>query len=341
MHPSLAPPAAPSASSLPHESYEDLLGLWSDLEAALSVLLSAPLRVQGFLDKLQQIDHWLRELIAHDTDAALYLMFQRACSSTVGYGTAHALVCACLCHVLGRELRLPATEQQTLVRGALTMNIGMNALQDELALQREPLTHAQQQAVQRHPLESQALLARLFVTDTLWLELVGHHHENVQQLPLAQLPVLHRLVRILGTVDRYAALISPRKSRAGRSATESLHTLARQPRYSDEVGHALARCVGLCPPGTYVQLDNGDIGVVLRLNRPPTPPQVASVIGADGASLYPPVIHAAGDGPFIRSALARAAITLELDPRTQAQLGVLAARSNQALLRMLSVPGPA
>ena len=152
------------------------------------MLLSAPLQVQGFLVKLQQIDLWLQELIAHDSDAALYLMFQRACSSTVGYSASHALVCACLCHVLARELRLNETEHRTLVRGALTMNIGMNALQDELALQREPLTPAQQQAVQRHPLQSQALLARLFVNDALWLELVARHHEAVPQQPLATLP---------------------------------------------------------------------------------------------------------------------------------------------------------
>jgi hypothetical protein len=64
------------------------------------------------------------------------------------------------------------------------------------------------------------------------------------------------------------------------------------------------------------------------------------VIGAQGASLYPPVIHEGEDGPRIRSALARAAITLELDPRTLAQLGVLTARSSQSLCRMVEVPGP-
>ena len=67
---------------------------------------------------------------------------------------------------------------------------------------------------------------------------------------------------------------------------------------------------------------------VVDLNRPP-----------DGASLYPPVIHEGEDGPRIRSALARAAITLELDPRTLAQLGVLAARGSQSLYRMVQVPG--
>jgi hypothetical protein len=89
-----------------------------------------------------------------------------------------------------------------------------------------------------------------------------------------------------------------------------------------------------------VRLDNGDIAVVLRRGEPPHPPLVASVIGAQGASLYPPVIHEGEDGPRIRSALARAAITLELDPRTLAQLGVLTARSSQSLCRMVEVPGP-
>ena len=322
------------------ESYEDLLGLWSDLEAALSVLLSEPLRMPGFTPKLQQIDLWLQDLISHDTDVALYLMFQRASSTTVGYSPSHALVCASLCHVLSKVLQLPQSERDTLILAALTMNIGMTALQNQLAEQREPLSPLQSDKVKLHPTEGRVLLEHLLVRDTLWLKVVQHHHEIPPPAPLAQLQPVQRLVRILGTVDRYAALISPRKSREGRSAAESLRALTQQQRYSDEVGFALVRAVGLCPPGTYVRLDNGDIAVVLRRGEPPQPPLVASVIGADGASLYPPVIHEGEDGPRIRSALARAAITLELDPRTLAQLGVLAARGSQSLYRMVQVPGP-
>ena len=36
------------------EPYEDLLGLWSDLEAALSVLLSEPLRMPGMAGRRTQ-----------------------------------------------------------------------------------------------------------------------------------------------------------------------------------------------------------------------------------------------------------------------------------------------
>ena len=84
--------------------YEDLLSLWSDLESALAVVLSAPLRVQDFPAKVRQVDRWLQDLVAHDIDAALYLMFQLASTSTVGYSASHAVVCATLCHIMAQEL---------------------------------------------------------------------------------------------------------------------------------------------------------------------------------------------------------------------------------------------
>ncbi len=302
------------------------------------MLLSAPLSVQGFELKLRQIDHWLQELLAQDTDAALYLMFQRASFSTVGYSASHAMVCACLCHVLAQELGLGLREHQVLALGALTMNIGMSALQDELALQREPLSPAQRLAVQRHPQVSKALLMRLFITDPMLLELVAEHHQPQPQDALEKLPPARQLAHILSTVDRYAALISPRRSRPGRSATDSLNRLAQHTRQLDQTGQALVRAVGLYPPGTYVRLNNGDIGVVLRRGSLDMPPQVASVMDAAGHGLVPPHIHETGlQSPRIRESLAQAAIARALDPRTLAQLGVHAARASQALWRMVEI----
>jgi hypothetical protein len=44
------------------------------------------------------------------------------------------------------------------------------------------------------------------------------------------------------------------------------------------VAQALVRQVGLCPPGTYVRLDNQDLAVVLRRTERPNLPLVASLI---------------------------------------------------------------
>ena len=49
--------AHPSSTHAPSEGeYEDLLSLWSDLESALSVLLSRPPQVQDFPGKVRQFD---------------------------------------------------------------------------------------------------------------------------------------------------------------------------------------------------------------------------------------------------------------------------------------------
>lgn len=321
------------------DPYEDLLGLWSDLEAGLYQLLSEPLHIHDFPGKLHQLDLWLQELITQNSDIALYLLFQRAASSTVGYSASHALVCASLCRVLAQELGLAPLERKVLVRAALTMNIGMNALQDQLAEQREPLSNKQSEAIKHHAQASRMLLQRLAIDDALWLEVVEHHHVTQSSSPLVTLSPAQRVVRILGTVDRYAAMISPRKTRAGRTAPESLQMLKQNSRYADEVQAALVRVVGLYPPGTYVQLAHGEIAVVLRRGKELTQPEVASVIDQDGNSLFPPVLHQVGRSPAVASALARSALTLELDPRAMAQLGMHCAMHSQTLHRMEPTPG--
>lgn len=316
--------------------YEDLLGLWSDLESTLSVLLARPLQVRDFPFKIRQCDRWLQDLVAHDIDAALYLMFQLAATSTVGYSASHALVCGTLCHILARELALPAHERDCLVRAAFTMNIGMTALQDELASQRERPSDAQQRAIDAHPQRSQEMLENLSIADDLWLDVVGQHHTRLpEREPLRQLTAEERLNRILGTIDRYAAMISPRKSRAGRSATDSVRAIVGQDvEQSDEVSFTLVRTIGLCPPGTFVRLDNGETAVVLRRGEKPNFPLVASLLDAHGEHRPQPGLHQTATGkPRIQSALARSAVTVELDHRTMVRLGLYAARRSSSIAR--------
>lgn len=317
------------------EEYEDLLSLWSDLESAMSVLLARPQQVQDFSAKVRQFDRWLQDLVAHDIDASLYLMFQLASTSTVGYSASHALVCATLCHIMAHEFGLPGHERNALVRAAITMNIGMTQLQDELAGQRDKPSAAQQEAIQRHPQQSQSLLEQLHITDDLWLEVVGQHHAPLaERTPLAELTDIARLTRILGTIDRYAAMISPRKSRPGRSATDSVRALVgKEVDQRDEVGFMLVRTVGLCPPGTFVRLDDGATAIVLRRSEKSNQPLVASLIDAGGALLSEPRLHPTADGkPRIQAALPRTAVTLDMNHRTMVRLGLYAARRSASLV---------
>jgi len=141
-------------------------------------------------------------------------------------------------------------------------------------------------------------------------------------------PPAVRLARIVRIVDRYAAMISPRKTRAGRSATDSLRLIiGDSDPQTEEVGHALIRAVGLCPPGTYVRLDNGEIAVVMRRSSKANYPHVAIVLDETGQLVGQPRLHRTAQGsPQIRSSLAAASVLVRLNHHLILQLGAYAAQ---------------
>lgn len=304
--------------------YEDLLGQWSDLESGLGIILSSPASAQQFSHRVLQYDRWMQGLLQRDPDVGLYLLFQLASNSPVGYSASHALVCGVLCHLVAAELHLPAKERNSLVHAALTMNIAMTALQDELAGQAEKPTPAQQDAIRAHAIKGAMMLANLGVADDDWLDVVSSHHDDaVDKDDMQTAAPSVRLARILKMVDRYAAMISPRKSRSGRSAIESARSVMTRASSSvDMIGQALVRAVGLCPPGTYVRLDNDELGVVVRRSAKSNQPYVV-VVGKPGGELETsPRLHSTAEAyPRIRSALPSSAVRAPLNHFYILQLG--------------------
>ncbi len=309
--------------------YEDLLSLWSDLESGLGIILGSPDSIQEFEQRVWQYDRWMRDLLKRDTDVGLYLLFQLATNSPVGYSASHALVSAVLCHLIATELKLAQNERDSLVHAALTMNIAMTALQDELAGQMERPNNQQLNAIKAHSVKGSLMLANMGVMDELWLDTIRYHHdESTDKGALQEIEPVKRLARILRVVDRYAAMISPRQSREGRSTTDSARSIiGNTAERHDEVGHALVRAVGMCPPGTYVRLDNNERAVVMRRSAKPNLPHVAIVMNAAGGLLNPPRLHRTANGsPSIKSALAASAIRERLNHHLILQLGAYAAQ---------------
>lgn len=234
------PTAIPAAAE---DSGEDLLSLWADLESGLSVVLTRPFRVQDFPQKILQYDRWMQALVLQDVDTALYLLLQLATTSSVGYSASHALVCAALCHVVADELKLARAERDALVHAAMTMNIAMTDVQDRLSAQKEKPSAQQRMVIEHHAADGSTMLSRLGVTDDIWLEVVRQHHAaSGHATALAAMAPAERLAHVLRTIDRYAAMISPRTTRTGRSALDSVRAiLDGRGDFRGEVGYALVR----------------------------------------------------------------------------------------------------
>jgi HD-GYP domain-containing protein (c-di-GMP phosphodiesterase class II) len=233
----------------------------------------------------------------------------------VGYSASHALVCAVLCHLTALELGVCSPERDSLVRAALTMNVAMTAMQDALATQNEKPTSVQQDMIRVHSVKATLMLANQGVTDELWLDIVASHHDDaVESADFQTAPPKSRLARILKVVDRYAAMISPRMSRAGRTATESARSImANASADTDRIGHALVRAVGLCPPGTYVRLDSAELAVVLRRSDLHNHPYVAVIGKSTGELMQMPRLHWTESWPGIREAMAASAVRVRLN----------------------------
>ena len=316
---------SPSPVSIQSENeYEDLLGLWSDLEAGLGIILASPGSIQEFDKRVLQYDRWMRDLLRHDADVGLYLLFQLATNSSVGYSASHALVCAVLCHLIAVELQISPEERNSLVHAALTMNIAMTAVQDDLAGQTEKPTPKQMEVIQSHAIKGGLMLANLKVVDELWLDIISiHHDEKTDKGSLRQIPPAHRLARILRTIDRYAAMISPRKSRSGRSTADSVRSIiSGAVDKTEDVGHSLIRAVGLYPPGSFVRLSTSEIAVVMRHSANANLPHVAIVMDARGTpQRQPRLLSTAASDVRIEAALAASAVHTRLNHHLILQLG--------------------
>ncbi|MCX7276319.1 MAG: phosphodiesterase [Burkholderiales bacterium] len=328
----------PSPSTdVPHPQeadYEDLLSLWADLQAGLSMVLAQPRHTADLARKIRQYDLWMQNLLRQDTDTGLYLLFQLATNSAVGYSALHALVCAVLCHVTAEELKLKPVERDSLVRAAMTMNIGMTRLQDTLALQTAKPSDTQQALIRGHASASATLLRAMGVSDYLWLDIViNHHGPATSKAEFQQLEAVHRLTHILGVVDRYAAMVSPRKSRAGRSMAETVRAmLANVQVRNDPVGAALVRAIGQCPPGTFVAMDNGDTALVLRRSATANQPLVATLLNAKNQPFTPPRLHRTStSAPKVQSALPANTVKTRINHQRLLRQGIQADRGGPLL----------
>ena len=297
------------------------MDLWSDLETRLSVMLLRPRAQTGFVASIESLLDQLTEQLDADADSCLYWLFQVATSSAVGYSTSHATICASLCHLAAPGLGIAAAQRRSLTLAALTMNLAMSQLQDTLVEQHGQPTPEQRKLIDVHPEWGALALVELGVSDPDWLQTVRRHHDQVAGLDL--------LTRVLAATDRYAALLSPRETRPGRCVTDSARgVIARSGTGVDEVGHALLSAVGICPPGTFVRLEDQRVAVVLRRSQDGEHLWVAPVLDAEGLPIVEArLLHTGIEGAAIEAALVTQTVRVRMNHARMLELSREAART--------------
>jgi hypothetical protein len=198
----------------------DPIGALSRLHGIAALLLTAPADDVLWPERVRALAQRLGELQQRAPDAVLYLLYYAAVRKVERYSSHHALVCAATATACAQQLGWHDADIRSLACAALTMNVSITALQDELVYRERTLTLDQRLAVERHPAQSVELLTTLGVTDPLWLQAVELHHVDPPVEPrLEELAPGQRLAALLRRIDVLTAKMSPRNARRGMPPT--------------------------------------------------------------------------------------------------------------------------
>lgn len=258
---------------------------WQQLLDGLTPVLMQPLSRLDTLDTLQTTAAAVMHLARQSPDVGLFHVVHAPSVELHRYSVAHALHTALLMSLIAQRKEWSPALERSGVLAALTMNLSITALQSQLALHDGPLDETQREDIRHHPTESRWWLEALGVADTDWLDAVQQHHEQPDGTGYPQgLTGTHVLADALRTCDVLGAKLSPRGSRPGllspRVASEIF-----QHRSAGYFGATLIRELGLYPPGSLVQLNTGEVAVVLRRTRDPMTPDVVPLFTRDGQPL--------------------------------------------------------
>jgi hypothetical protein len=258
-------PQGPAASK--HHRYS-VFQLLTALLEPLDQLLRAP-PGPGFVAGMQDMAAQLQRAVRLDTDAAIAsILIQQ-----VGrYSVRRMVHSAILCELMVGELAQTEQQRMALTCAALSMNIAMLELQDGLYAQPGPPSASQRAQVRLHPLQGVTMLRARGVTDETWLSLVAQHHETIdgrgypQQL---QAGAIARSAQLLSLADRYGAMATGRAYRGPALPNLVLRQIFMDKDKSVDAGLAtlLVKTVGIYPPGSAVELANGDIAIVVKRTR--------------------------------------------------------------------------
>ena len=269
MHAQLASQAAHAAASIEGDLTTDSPSTmrwqqWQELADDLEPALLTPQSLADFPSALQDAATRLQRLVVADPDIAIFHLVFATADKIRRYSVLHAMHTGMLLALVGDRKDWGEPRTVLAIQAGLTMNLSIMSLQVDLAQQSEPLSEAQRDAIQEHPLRSRQMLQDLGVTHNDWLQAVAEHHEqgDGKGYPLG-LNQVHPLADAIHTCDIFGAKLSPRQGRNSMLSPRAAAEILRL-RSVGYFGATIIRELGLYPPGCLVELASGEMAVVVR-----------------------------------------------------------------------------
>ena len=243
---------------------------YADLGAALGAMMEEYQRA-GVLDVsgVSACAGPVVDSVLRNPDACVWLARLRDEDS---YTHRHAAGACVWAVALGRQLGLPRIELQRIALGALLFDVGKLRIPRELLVKRGRLTRGEFELLKSHVAFGMELLQDTGVMHRSVAEMVQHHHERhgghgyPQGLRGEAIPVMARIAAI---VDCYDAITSQRPYAVPISPSNAVKKLYawRDIDFQADLVEEFIQAIGIYPAGTLVELNSGEVGVVMAEYR--------------------------------------------------------------------------
>jgi len=203
-------------------------------------------------------------VLLDDVDSAIVLIAEKGHHD--GFA-AHALSVMTLSLLLGKQARLPEEALHALGAAALLHDIGELAINPSIL--RNPERNRHEEAIyQTHCALGVESVQRGGRVPQSLAQAILHHHEHYDgsgfpdRLAGEQ---IHIAARVIAVANRFDNLANPMNHRHALSPSEALSRMwVREKHWFDPVLLQLfVRAMGVYPPGSVVQLDDGRLGTVV------------------------------------------------------------------------------
>jgi len=275
------PPPAPANSRLiPAHVYTDTATFDEEVPRAREAFEGVTRFAERLVDDIQHgraidpgaVDDAVRPLVASVLRSGDAFSWIESLRRRDTYTYQHAVGCSTLAAAFGRHMGFAPEAIVSLAAGGLLMDVGKAQLPEELLNRAGPLNDGEWELARQHVTEGAAILEHSCVVDPEVRDMLMTHHERYdgsgypEGLAGAAIPLAGRMAAI---IDTYHAMSSQRPYRPAVSQHIALRELyaGRDTQFQGELVEQFQACLGVYPTGTLVELNTGEVAVVMMQNH--------------------------------------------------------------------------
>lgn len=221
------------------------------------------------VEKVQENVEQLIDSVFRNRDALLAILKLKNYDE---YTFTHSLNVAVLAVSVARHLEFSRDSLSSLGLGGIFHDVGKTRVPNDILNKPARLTPEEFMIMKAHPTLGVELFAKDQGVTSDALEVIRHHHERIDGSGYPDGLTEDRIspmVAISGLADVYDALSSDRVYHKGLPPHEALKIIfgLRGKHFSPNLVDRFIHCLGIYPSGTTVELNTGEVGIVLLVNH--------------------------------------------------------------------------